>query len=107
LETGAVGEDGKLKVERSRALNKVSINIFIQNSEYRTEIFQVGHALHWLHPKFKDITFSDKIKQVCKKLGMEEPAVVQSMYIYKNPGVGSEGKILFKKKQALVILLLT
>lgn len=27
-------------------------------------------------------------------MGMEEPAIVQSMYIYKNPGVGSEGRII-------------
>ncbi|CAB3380960.1 Hypothetical predicted protein [Cloeon dipterum] len=72
LETGAVGTDGKLTIEKRRALNKV------------------GHALHWLHPKFKEITFSNKIKEVCFKLGMEEPAIAQSMYIYKNPGVGSE-----------------
>jgi phytanoyl-CoA hydroxylase len=50
--------------------------------------------LHWLHPTFKEITFNNKIKEVCKKMGMEEPAVVQSMYIYKNPGVGSEGRII-------------
>ncbi|XP_059488046.1 phytanoyl-CoA dioxygenase domain-containing protein 1 homolog [Neocloeon triangulifer] len=72
LETGAVGENGKLTVEKGRALNKV------------------GHALHWLHPDFKEITFSNKIKDVCRAIGLEEPAIAQSMYIYKNPGVGSE-----------------
>ncbi|KAF4519550.1 hypothetical protein B566_EDAN004754 [Ephemera danica] len=72
LEAGAVAEDGSLTIERSRAINKV------------------GHALHWLHEDFQEVTFSNAVKETCFQLGMEDPAVVQSMYIYKNPGIGSE-----------------
>ena len=53
---------------------------------------QVGHALHWLHPVFRKYTFSEKVKEIAFQLELIEPAVCQSMYIYKNPGVGSEGK---------------
>lgn len=69
----AFNENGDLQVNEEFSLNKV------------------GHALHTLDPAFKNVTFSDKVKEVCHKLQLEEPVVVQSMYIYKNPGIGSEG----------------
>ncbi|KAI5636979.1 phytanoyl-CoA dioxygenase (PhyH) domain-containing protein [Phthorimaea operculella] len=72
-ETEAVGEDGQLKVDPSVSLNKV------------------GHALHLLHPIFRCYTYSERVKAVCQQLGLRVPAVVQSMYIYKNPGIGGEG----------------
>lgn len=53
--------------------------------------FQVGHALHWLHPTFKKYTFDERVKEAAFQLDYEEPVVCQSMYIYKNPGIGSEG----------------
>lgn len=51
----------------------------------------MGHALHTEHPLFKKISFSDRIKEICWQLGFRRPAIPQSMYIYKNPGVGGEG----------------
>ncbi|PNF32040.1 Phytanoyl-CoA dioxygenase domain-containing protein 1 [Cryptotermes secundus] len=72
FEADAVDENGKLLVESKIALNKV------------------GHALHWLNPTFKKHTFSEKVKETCFQLGLVEPVIVQSMYIFKNPGVGSE-----------------
>lgn len=73
FEASAVGENGKLLVDSKIALNKV------------------GHALHWLNPTFKKYTFCEKVKETCFQLGLVEPVIVQSMYIFKNPGVGSEG----------------
>ncbi|XP_046996695.1 phytanoyl-CoA dioxygenase domain-containing protein 1 homolog [Schistocerca americana] len=72
FENGAVDESGKLLVDAKVSLNKV------------------GHALHLLHPTFEKYTFSNKVKETCWQLGFSEPVIVQSMYIYKNPGVGSE-----------------
>ncbi|XP_014369840.2 phytanoyl-CoA dioxygenase domain-containing protein 1 [Papilio machaon] len=72
FEADAVDSDGKLKVEPSISLNKV------------------GHALHLLHPIFRCYTYSERVKRVCRELGLVDPAVVQSMYIYKNPGIGGE-----------------
>ncbi|TGZ58413.1 Phytanoyl-CoA dioxygenase domain-containing protein 1-like protein [Temnothorax longispinosus] len=72
FETEALEEDGKLKVHPRVSLNKV------------------GHALHWLHPTFKKYTFDERVKEVAFQLDYEEPVVCQSMYIYKNPGIGSE-----------------
>ncbi|KAG6452496.1 hypothetical protein O3G_MSEX007659 [Manduca sexta] len=72
FEEAAIGPDGKLQVDASVSLNKV------------------GHALHLLHPIFRCYTYSDRVKTVCQELGFKEPSVVQSMYIYKNPGIGGE-----------------
>lgn len=72
FEADALDSTGKLQVQATNALNKV------------------GHALHKLNPTFQKATFSNKVKEVCRRLGMVKPVVVQSMYIYKNPGIGSE-----------------
>lgn len=71
-EKAALDNDGRLLVDASLALNKV------------------GHALHRLHPTFEACTYSDKVTNVCRALGLRKPVVPQSMYIYKNPGVGGE-----------------
>jgi len=72
-EKAALDDDGRLLVDYSLALNKV------------------GHALHRLHPTFEACTYSDKVTNVCRSLGLSKPVVPQSMYIYKNPGVGGQG----------------
>lgn len=73
-EKSALDGDGELLVDASLALNKV------------------GHALHRLHPVFERCTYSGRVRDVCRALGMVKPVVPQSMYIYKNPGIGSEGE---------------
>lgn len=73
FESGALGTDGKLLVEPHLALNKV------------------GHALHVLNPVFRKYTFDERVKETCWQLGLADPAIAQSMYIYKNPGIGTEG----------------
>ena len=78
-EKDALAEDGSLLVEPRVALNKV------------------GHALHELHPLFKRITLSDRVREVCWQMKMKRPVVAQSMYIYKNPGLGSIGEYLLTR----------
>uniref|UniRef100_A0A224XLE9 Putative peroxisomal phytanoyl-coa hydroxylase n=1 Tax=Panstrongylus lignarius TaxID=156445 RepID=A0A224XLE9_9HEMI len=72
FESEAFNDKGELQVPKSESLNKV------------------GHALHWLHPVFKEISFSQKVQDLCQVLRMEAPVVLQSMYIYKNPRIGGE-----------------
>ncbi|CAH0547789.1 unnamed protein product [Brassicogethes aeneus] len=71
-EAGALGPNGELLVDPSVSLNKI------------------GHALHELNPVFRKLTFCEQVKETAFQLGFQEPAVVQSMYIFKNPGIGSE-----------------
>ncbi|XP_074976428.1 phytanoyl-CoA dioxygenase domain-containing protein 1 isoform X3 [Caretta caretta] len=47
-------------------------------------------ALHAYDPIFKQITHSSKVQELGRKLGLEKPVVVQSMYIFKQPGIGGE-----------------
>ncbi|XP_042231054.1 phytanoyl-CoA dioxygenase domain-containing protein 1-like [Homarus americanus] len=72
FEPEALDENSKLKVDKHRSLNKI------------------GHALHWLVPEFKKVSFSTKMKAVARQLRFVSPAVVQSMYIFKQPGIGGE-----------------
>ncbi|KAG7163919.1 Phytanoyl-CoA dioxygenase domain-containing protein 1-like [Homarus americanus] len=76
FEPEALDENSKLKVDKHRSLNKI------------------GHALHWLVPEFKKVSFSTKMKAVARQLRFVSPAVVQSMYIFKQPGIGGEGQFM-------------
>lgn len=70
FEEGAIGDGGVLTVPKHMALNKI------------------GHALHAFDPEFKKVTFSDQVQGIARSLQMERPAVVQSMYIFKQPRFG-------------------
>ncbi|GAB6031487.1 Phytanoyl-CoA dioxygenase domain-containing protein 1 [Chamberlinius hualienensis] len=72
FESKAFDEDGNLKYEKWHCINKI------------------GHALHFLNPTFKKITFSNKVKDVVKSLNMSDPVIIHSMYISKPPFIGSE-----------------
>ncbi|KAH3801108.1 phytanoyl-CoA dioxygenase domain-containing protein 1-like [Dreissena polymorpha] len=72
FEDGAKDEQGRLKVDKHLAINKI------------------GHALHVLSEPFKQFTFSEKMKNLATSLGLQDPVVCQSMYIFKQPGIGGE-----------------
>jgi len=72
FEEGVVDNEGQLVIPKHQAVNKIA------------------HAIHWLNPTFKKHTFSEKVKNVARELGMIKPIVPQGMYIFKNPGVGGE-----------------
>lgn len=71
-EEGAFGEDGQLKVPKGKSINKI------------------GHGLHHLNPVFKKMTNHPKIQEVFRQIGYQDPRVVQSMYIFKQPRIGGE-----------------
>lgn len=87
-EKHALDGRGDLLVDESLALNKV------------------GHALHRLHPAFAACTYSDRVTDVCRALGLGDPVVPQSMYIYKNPGVGGEGETVNRIQYTYVMIYL-
>jgi len=70
FEEKAFDENGKLVVDKSRAINKI------------------GHALYDLDPVFREFTIQPKIKQLAYSIGMQDPIIPQSMYIFKQPGIG-------------------
>ena len=51
---------------------------------------KIGHALHYINPVFRKISFSQKVQMISRSLSLRDPAIVQGMYIFKNPGIGRE-----------------
>jgi phytanoyl-CoA hydroxylase len=72
FEENAFNSDGTLKQDKTRSINKI------------------GHALHDLDPVFDRFSRNDKIKQLADDLRIEQPLLLQSMYIFKQPNIGGE-----------------
>src|SRR5205085_10859899 len=72
FEENAFHPDGALKYSKEKSINKI------------------GHALHDLDPVFNEFSRGQKIKEVAKTLGIENPLLLQSMYIFKQPNIGGE-----------------
>ncbi len=55
-------------------------------------INKIGHALHDLDPDFERFSYQKKLGVIARQLGHVSPAIIQSQYIFKAPGVG--GKVV-------------
>jgi phytanoyl-CoA hydroxylase len=53
-------------------------------------INKIGHALHDLDPVFARFSRTPEIAALVESLGFARPLLVQSMYIFKQPGIGGE-----------------
>lgn len=71
-EEGAFDAHGKLCVPLERAVNKL------------------GHAMHDLDPVFNAFSRGSRLQSVADGIGLTDPKLVQSMYIFKQPGIGGE-----------------
>jgi phytanoyl-CoA hydroxylase len=72
FEENAFNDDGTLKYEKERSINKI------------------GHALHDLDPVFERFSCSRQVQELAEALGLDQPLLVQSMYIFKQPNIGGE-----------------
>ena len=72
FEENAFNSDGTLKYENEKSINKI------------------GHALHDLDPVFDRFSRNQKLKELAAALGFENPLLLQSMYIFKQPNIGGE-----------------
>ena len=72
FEEGAFDTGGKLRVPLARAVNKI------------------GHAMHDLDPVFSAFSRGKRLQAVADGIGLTDPRLVQSMYIFKQPGIGGE-----------------
>ncbi|XP_015798504.3 phytanoyl-CoA dioxygenase domain-containing protein 1 isoform X1 [Nothobranchius furzeri] len=72
FEKGVFDDKGEFIVPKQRSLNKV------------------GHALHAHESLYRKVTHSPKVQGIAKKLGLSNPVILQSMYIFKQPGIGGE-----------------
>jgi phytanoyl-CoA hydroxylase len=72
FEEGAFDARGRLAVEKELAVNKI------------------GHALHDLDPVFDEFSRAPEVESLVESLGVRRPLLLQSMYIFKQPGIGGE-----------------
>lgn len=72
FEEEAFGADGVLRQEKALSINKI------------------GHAMHDLDPVFSEFSRGPALAQVAADIGLKQPQIWQSMYIFKQPGIGGE-----------------
>ena len=72
FEENAFNSDGTLKQKKEQSINKI------------------GHALHDLDPVFDRFSRTKEIEQLVRDLGVTNPLLLQSMYIFKQPRIGGE-----------------
>ena len=53
-------------------------------------INKIGHALHDLDPVFDRFSRDQRLAGIAAEIGLAEPQIWQSMYIFKQPGIGGE-----------------
>jgi phytanoyl-CoA hydroxylase len=71
LEEEAVDAEGNLTRPKALAVNKI------------------GHAMHDLDPVFSDFSRQKRLATLARDL-FQDPRLLQSMYIFKQPGIGGE-----------------
>ena len=72
FEEEAFAADGALRGPLARSINKI------------------GHALHELDPVFDRFSRTAAVADVVAAVGLADPRIVQSMYIFKQPFIGGE-----------------
>ena len=72
FEEEAFGDDGQLRQAKALSINKI------------------GHAMHDLDPVFDAFSRGPALDAVARGLGLVKPQIWQSMYIFKQPGIGGE-----------------
>ena len=72
LEEGVLDDNGSLSYSKKRSINKI------------------GHAMHDLVPEFKEFSYHPRLVDLTSFLGCDDPLLLQSMFIFKQPGIGGE-----------------
>jgi phytanoyl-CoA hydroxylase len=72
FEEDAFRPDGSLRQDKALSLNKI------------------GHALHDLDARFSGFSRTPELAALASELGLRQPLLLQSMYIFKQPHIGGE-----------------
>ena len=72
FEEEAFDDHGHLKQAKALSINKI------------------GHALHDLDPVFDGFSHGPELAEMAADVGLTRPQIWQSMYIFKQPGIGGE-----------------
>ena len=67
-------------------------NLDVENLKINKQyiVNKIGHALHDLDEKFIKFSKNDQLDKIAKAIGFENPLLLQSMYIFKQPKIGGE-----------------
>ena len=63
---------------------------FFFEEEASGQLNKIGHALHDLDPVFDRVSRLPEIAALASDLGLAEPLLLQSMYLFKQPRIGGE-----------------
>lgn len=85
----ATGFDQKKVKDEYFIASANNISIFVEDADH-TKINKIGHALHWLDPVFREFTDQDIFQYICLDIGITNPIIPQSMYIFKHPASGGD-----------------
>lgn len=58
--------------------------------EWELALNKIGHNLHDLNSVFQKVSYDGRVGSMCEELGLKDPLLVQSMYIFKQPFIGDE-----------------
>ena len=72
FEAEAFDDDGRLRHEKGNSINKM------------------GHAMHDTDPVFSAFSRTPELAAMAKTVGLDDPLLLQSMYIFKGPYIGGE-----------------
>ena len=72
FEEESFGENGKLLQAKKLSINKI------------------GHAMHDLDPVFEKFSRTPELAEIANDIGFEDPRILQSMFIFKQPKIGGE-----------------
>lgn len=72
FEEEAFDDQGRLKQAKALSINKI------------------GHAMHDLDPAFDAFSRGPALAEVARSVGLRDARIWQSMYIFKQPGIGGE-----------------
>lgn len=72
FEEEAFDKSGNLKIDKQLAINKI------------------GHAMHDLNPVFERFSYRRELLDIVKDLGMNQPLIAQSQYIFKQANIGAK-----------------
>ena len=89
FEEEAFTSDGELRQNKELSINKI------------------GHAMHDLDPDFDSFSRTPELQALAADLGYQQPLLLQSMYIFKQPHIGGEvvfhqdGTFMYTEPQSL------
>ena len=72
FEEDAFDERGQMRKPKALSINKI------------------GHAMHDLDPEFEGFSHGHRLAEIASAVGIDDPGLYQSMYIFKQPDIGGE-----------------